>query len=437
MIPFEEKLKEINLMYLLKECPDPFLIIDKDVFIFCNEATLKIFNCSMDYILNKHPWEISPGFQEDSCSSKEKAQSILYSDFDDVKFEWFHLKENGEIFPVEVHLWKLNDLIFCFWRDISNRKNKEKEIQKQRALLKSTIDGMALPAFTINNDSVITNWNKACEILTGLKSSEMIGTCRQWEPFYEFPRPCLADLLVKKAAEEDFSMWYKNWKKSDVLSGAYEAEGFFKTLSKHLFFTASPLLDNEHNVIGAIETFQDISFLKEKILLLEESVKEKTEIAYLDVLTNLANNRKMRIFLNDLLKTNEKFCLAIFDADDFKKINDTYGHLIGDIALSYIGSEIKNHLRENDVGFRYGGEEFVVVVHSKAKNAVKVLERLKFEISSKPYHKDYDLFVNVSVGFTERKIHDTIDSIFNRADSALYYSKNNGKNMISFNDKDD
>lgn len=131
-------------------------------------------------------------------------------------------------------------------------------------------------------------WNRACECVTGLAASDVIGTDRHWVPFYPAQRPLMADMLVDNANPEEISSHYGDfWQKSGIIPGGYEAEGFFRSMGADgtwLFFTASPLLDAEGLLFGAIETLQDITARKraEEALHahqenLEEVVRLRTE----------------------------------------------------------------------------------------------------------------------------------------------------------------
>jgi PAS domain S-box-containing protein len=145
-------------------------------------------------------------------------------------------------------------------RDITKRKEAEEKLVK-------IVDGSSIPTFVINNEHKITHWNTAVESLTGLKREGVVGTDRQWIPFYAEKRPVMADLIVDEAPESEFKDKYGDkYKKSSLIEGAYEALDFFPTMGeegKWLLFTAAPLRDPEGAVIGAIETFQDITGRKE------------------------------------------------------------------------------------------------------------------------------------------------------------------------------
>ena len=123
------------------------------------------------------------------------------------------------------------------------------------------IQGSTIPTFVINKDHIVTHWNKACEKLTGYSADKIIGTDQHWKPSYDEKNPTMADLILDKAGEEEFWRYYgTQWKKSELIDGAYEAEESFGRLEeekKWIFFTAAPIKDPDGTVTGAIETIWD------------------------------------------------------------------------------------------------------------------------------------------------------------------------------------
>ena len=124
------------------------------------------------------------------------------------------------------------------------------------------IAGSSVATFAINRDHLVTHWNKACEVLTGIPAVELIGTNRQWVPFYKHPSPTLADLILDGVKEADLQAYFKGAaKKSTLITNSYEVEAFrhLPTGGKWLFFTVALVQDPHHHIVGAIETIQDIT----------------------------------------------------------------------------------------------------------------------------------------------------------------------------------
>jgi len=130
-------------------------------------------------------------------------------------------------------------------------------------MLAKIIDGSSIPSFVINKDHEVTYWNTAMEALTGIKREKIIGTEEQWRAFYTERRPVMADLIAEEASAEEIETYYRGkCEKSRLIDGAYEAEDYFQALGrqgKWLHFTASPIRDKSGEIIGVIETLEDIT----------------------------------------------------------------------------------------------------------------------------------------------------------------------------------
>jgi signal transduction histidine kinase len=128
--------------------------------------------------------------------------------------------------------------------------------------LRAIGDASPIPAFTLGSDHRIIHWNRALERLSGLCAATMIGSREQWRAFYPEERPVLADLILQGGSAHEIAIYYPTGRPSPLIEGAYEAEGFFPALGEEgtwLFFTAAPLHDEAGELIGAIETLQDVS----------------------------------------------------------------------------------------------------------------------------------------------------------------------------------
>jgi diguanylate cyclase (GGDEF)-like protein len=122
--------------------------------------------------------------------------------------------------------------------------------------------------------------------------------------------------------------------------------------------------------------------------------------------------------------------LGIIDIDHFKRVNDTHGHLIGDEVLLLLARLMRTNFRFSDQLYRFGGEEFVVLMRcNSAEDASLALERLRSNVESYAFPRVGR--ITVSVGFTAVRAGDTPSSAFERADQAVYYAKQNGRNMVA------
>jgi diguanylate cyclase (GGDEF)-like protein len=125
----------------------------------------------------------------------------------------------------------------------------------------------------------------------------------------------------------------------------------------------------------------------------------------------------------------------MIDVDDFKKFNDTFGHLVGDRVLAKTGEVIRNALREADTGYRYGGEEFAVILpETSGPGAVEVAERIRKQLATMPLSlkSNTSRFITASMGVSELQAKDTLSEFIRRADKNLYAAKMEGKNRVIF-----
>lgn len=131
------------------------------------------------------------------------------------------------------------------------------------------INNFEIPAFIVNNDHIVTHWNKACEKLTGVSADSIVGTNRQWCAFYPEKRPVMADLIVENASEKNMARYYKDkYRESVKIESAFEVKDFFPDLGekgKWLFITAAPVKDKQNKIIGAVTTLKDYTTHKKDI----------------------------------------------------------------------------------------------------------------------------------------------------------------------------
>lgn len=159
-------------------------------------------------------------------------------------------------------------------RHLRERSSWQEKLAREKRTIEGIIEGSPIPAFVIDREHKIILWNKACAELTGFDSKDMIGTDRQYVPFYPEKRPLIADVIVDSDVE-GLKKYYGKKKilKSTVVEDAYEARDFFEDMGgikRHLYFMAAPIYDENGEVIAAIETLQDVSREREMELSLKE-----------------------------------------------------------------------------------------------------------------------------------------------------------------------
>lgn len=170
---------------------------------------------------------------------------------------------------------------------------------------------------------------------------------------------------------------------------------------------------------------------------LQQAYTELERLARTDVLTGLYNRRTLDGILqkeiNRSRRSGRTFFIAIADIDNFKRINDTYGHDCGDEVLKIV-SEIFLHggIRGTDYVGRWGGEEFLfILTETHYKGAYTVLERIRKDVADRDIeYKGQNIKISITIGFSYQKNHYNTDEMISEADKALYKGKNNGKNQV-------
>lgn len=170
-----------------------------------------------------------------------------------------------------------------------------------------------------------------------------------------------------------------------------------------------------------------------EVMLRENSLKELT---YLDPLTEIYNRRKLDEVLNEFFsrpKSRPSRCsLILLDLDQFKSINDQYGHDIGDHVLVNFTVTVKAVIRKSDIFCRFGGEEFAIFLDDTGvADAMKFAEKIRYVVENERFVNHHKI-ISVSCGVTGCRKDDTAKSFIKRADDALYQAKNRGRNLVEY-----
>ena len=162
-------------------------------------------------------------------------------------------------------------------QDITERKQAEQALAENETRLRHLLDSSPVPLFIIDQNHRLTHWNRACAALTGFAAAQMIGTGDYWLPFYDAPRPVLADLMLEEAGLEEATRYYPmGLREQDLAERVLEGEDHFPKIGKWLYFSAAPIRDSQGYIVAAMESIQDITERKgsEQALRLAASVFE-------------------------------------------------------------------------------------------------------------------------------------------------------------------
>lgn len=305
----------------------------------------------------------------------------------------------------------------------------------ERIFANKLMEMLAVPAFVLDTERRVMIWNRACERLTGVPAGEVLGTSDHWRSFYQEQRPTLADLVIQNRPGEVLQLY--GTVQGEPRTGAQIcAESWCdmpRAGRRYLAADASPVFDDNNNLIAVVETLRDMTDEKQAQIALEQ-------LATRDGLTGLANRRcfddTLQAEWSRAMRQKQPLSLLMVDVDNFKAYNDANGHLGGDECLKRIATAVASEMRANDLVARYGGEEFAVILPNQAlKGAAIVAERIRARVEQLrlPNRFSRDGRITVSIGAATALASSEADAseLVAIADAALYRAKHMGRNRIS------
>ncbi len=294
-------------------------------------------------------------------------------------------------------------------------------------IFEAMLDNLSDGVYCTDLERSITYWNRTAELLTGYSRDEVVGMhCR--------------DGILVHINDDGVAMCESLCPMmSTALDGEERSvEAYLHHRDGHripVVMKVSPVWSNGpgSEIVGIIQVFTDNS----PTLAARERIKHLEDLALLDELTRLPNRRyvvrELTSRIMEMSRLGEPFGVLFADIDDFKSVNDTYGHDTGDDVLRVVGRTLLHNCRPLDAIGRWGGEEFVAVIRDVDLGQLRVIgERLRALVaSSKVRRNDEEVGVTISVGGATAKPGDTPESLLERADRMLYESKQTGRNRVT------
>ncbi len=299
-------------------------------------------------------------------------------------------------------------------------------MEHEQDFYKKLLDNLYDGVYFMDSERRITYWNQGAERLTGYDNEEVVG-CYCRENILEHvdesgTRLCESSLCPAAKTLED--------------GEAREEEVYLHHKSGHrvpVSIRVAPIKNPGGSIIGAVEVFSDASFKIDA----RHTIEELQRMALLDGLTGVGNRRYAEMNLNFRLAEMDRygwpFGALFIDLDNFKDINDTYGHEVGDAILKMAAKTLSNSLRSFDTMCRWGGEEFVaIIVNVDAKRLQTVCEKLRAMVEQSSIALNgRSLGVTISIGGTIAGDGDDMQSLIRRADELMYRSKSAGRNRAT------
>ena len=295
---------------------------------------------------------------------------------------------------------------------------------------RNILDGLFEGLYCVDRERKIIYWNKGAERITGYKAAEVLGSS------------CADNILVHVDGKGNNLCRSGCPLTEAIRSGGHHFENSLYLHHKDgqrvpVAVSVSAIRNERGNIIRAAEIFNDSA----ESLRNAHYIDDLKKAALLDFLTSLPNRRhietKLLSAVQERRRHGTEFAVFFIDLDHFKRVNDTYGHDVGDKVIKMVARTLENNMRAYNMVGRWGGEEFVAVVsHISAVNARLLGEKLRSLIeNSFLVHEGHIIRITATIGSTLLRRDDTQQSVLKRVDSAMYKGKNAGRNRSVFEEE--
>ncbi|MCS6883530.1 MAG: sensor domain-containing diguanylate cyclase [Oscillochloridaceae bacterium] len=293
-------------------------------------------------------------------------------------------------------------------------------------LYKAWLDNLFDAVYVVDKDRRIVYWNKAAEEVTGYSESEVVGTKCSDNIL------CHVDLAGIELCKNGCPLHETicDGRKREAIVFLHHKEGH--RVPVHI--RISPIRNETDEIIGAVEIFSDRS---KELYIIKELERHKRE-SMLDPLLEIGNRRYAEAMFQvrqlEFNITGKLFGVIFMDVDNFKSINDVYGHSVGDKVLLMVSHTVANFLRHFDTFIRWSGDEFLIYLSdvNAREDLWAFAERIRKMVQSSFITLGgMRLSVSVSLGATLIRKEDTMESVIERADSLMYMSKARGGNQCT------
>ncbi|MEZ4694734.1 MAG: diguanylate cyclase, partial [Aliarcobacter sp.] len=411
----QNKQIENNFKFLYEEVPYPYQSLnEKGEIINVNKKWLEIMGYKKDEVLGEN-------FSKFTDEKIERLKKLFLQFLTTKHVENIKLrikKKNGEIILSNFtgNLSNIKDTIttHCVFKDITEEEKLQKKLQLSDIVFENTTEGIIIT----NERFEIISVNNAFSKITGYsfddvknKNPKILKSGKHDKNFYKH--------LYQELKE-------KNSWKGEIWNRKKNGEIYPEWLN------ISVVKDKKNSIINYVALFSDITKIKNSSAKIEF-------LAHHDPLTKLPNRLLLQARLlksiDDSIELKQRLGVFFIDIDNFKFINDTYGHSIGDKIINLVAQRLQKNIRKNDTISRIGGDEFIIVIEdikdslNAKKIAQNILDEFKEPIKMQEYLFDVTLSIGVSI-FPENGLSD--EDLIKHADTAMYSAKNLGKNQFQF-----
>lgn len=291
---------------------------------------------------------------------------------------------------------------------------------------KEILDNLYDGVYFVNKERVITYWNRGAERITGFSPMQVMG------------RTCADNLLNhENEAGENLCLTMCPLSRTMETGTPQEVSVFAHHREGHrlpVLVRAMPLYGDDGQISGAVEVFSDNS----KLIQALSQVDKLQRIASEDCLTGMANRRasedRLQAAFADYMRNKHTFGVLFVDIDHFKRVNDLYGHKVGDRVLRHVADTLSRNLRTTDFVGRWGGEEFLCILQNMNRNLLaSIAGKLRSLVETTPLEVGAQQLIGVTISMggalsSEELI---LDELLKLADQRLYNSKSSGRNRVT------
>lgn len=413
---------------LIDHSNDALFVIDAKTsqVIDINRASCNYLGYSREQLIGKRVVDFSQTNPNFDCW--EKMLSAIQNDKDhSALFDSVHLTADGREIAVEISskLLEANgeQVLLSTARDITERKQAEIETRQKSDFLQAVIDCIGDPVRVINTDYQVIKSNRA--------ANDYYYQCMQQEGKFCYSKmhkeaPCAICPLESVI---------KNRRPATRVHEHTMENGELRTFE----LMASPLYDSGDNIMGLVESSRDIT----DHIAIQKSLQEKEKsldyLAHHDPLTKLPNRLLFKDRLTQALRhakrNNHLVGLLFIDLDEFKEINDSFGHSLGDLLLIKVSERLQHHVRDYDTISRLGGDEFTIIIEDvkQPKDLSFIAQKLLRAFDEPVVLDGQQLHAGLSIGISlYPNDAEQSEALLRNADTAMYRAKDLGKNRYEF-----
>jgi diguanylate cyclase (GGDEF)-like protein/PAS domain S-box-containing protein len=308
-------------------------------------------------------------------------------------------------------------------RDVTERKETEEALQKSEERYRQLVENASDIVFATDSTGHFTFINPVALRITGYREDEAIGM--------HYPT-----LISPDMRDEAIKFFGRQFVKG--IQNTYSEYPIIAKDGHEVWFGQNTqLIMEDGHVVGFQSVARDITDRKEVEALLRESENRYRELSIIDDLTQLYNSRyfyhQIKLEIDRSKRYGQPLTLLLLDLDNFKAFNDAYGHVEGDQVLLRLGQVVKRCLRQTDSAYRYGGEEFTILLPmTTSEDGAVTAERIRTEFKKENFAPvpGEQVHVTVSIGLAQYKTQEDMKAFVHRVDQLMYQGKKNGKDRV-------